>query len=634
MWAAVSLLACLTIIAAACSSNSGNTPTSSSSGGAPAAGGTYRTATQEFGYTDAFDPTGEYLGSAWGLYSQLLLRGLMTYNHQNADKGGDTPVPDIATDMPQVSADGLTYTFTLRDNVMFGPPVSRAVTSHDIEYAFERINLASLAAQYGNYYCGVIKGMTCSEKKLAPVSGIETPNDTTITFHLEQPTGDLLYRLAMPATAAVPQEVAKCFLQAGDYGRFVIASGPYMIMGEDKLDLTQPCSTLAKNPIDGYNPDKGVTFVRNPNWTKDSANPDTGANYLDGIQIAIDSNLDDIFAKVQSGDLDGSYQDTPPSTVERTYATDPNLKSSLHSDEADRTWYFTMNLLTPPFDDIHVRKAMNYVMDKAGLVKAYGGSLHAVPATTVEPPTVNSATADYDPYGGAANNFAGDVNSALAEMKQSKYQTDSTGKCTDPACKGFLFLGRSTPPWPSLNQVAMQSLAKIGLTPKLSEVDTTTGYTSLQTIKKLIPLSLVPGWGKDFASPFGFDFFIFGNAGLGCTTATNYALAGFTAANAKECGVEDAYNAATAKYGPIPSVSNAIDACVTKPTDQVNQCFADDVDKPLMETVIPWVPWSWANNLVITGTSVTNYEYDANAGVISFSWVAVDNGLQPENVAA
>src|SRR4029077_3914906 len=158
--------------------------------------------------------------------------------------------------------------------------------------------------------------------------------------------------------------------------------------------------------------------------------------------------------------------------------------------------------------------------------------------------------------------------------------------------------------------------------------------TSLQTVKKLIPLSLVPGWGKDFASPFGFDFFIFGNAGLGCTTATNYALAGFTADNAKECGVEDAYNAAVAKYGPIPGVSDAIDACVTKPSDQVNQCFADDVDKPLMETVVPWVPWSWANNLVITGTSVTNYEYDANAGVISFSWTAVDDGIAPVNVAA
>ena len=49
-----------------------------------------------------------------------------------------------------------------------------------------------------------------------------------------------------------------------------------------------------------------------------------------------------------------------------------------------------MNLLTPPFDDPHVRKAVNYVIDKAALVKALRRvSLHADPATTVDPPSVN-----------------------------------------------------------------------------------------------------------------------------------------------------------------------------------------------------------------------------------------------------
>ena len=135
-------------------------------------------------------------GRAWGLYGQLLLRGLMTYNHKSASAGGDTPVPDIASAMPQVSSDGLTYTFKLRTNVMFGPPVNRAVTSHDIEYAFERINLASLAAQYGNYYDGVIMGMTGTREVAPP--GLRyrpLPPTTTIVFHLVQPTGDLLYRL-------------------------------------------------------------------------------------------------------------------------------------------------------------------------------------------------------------------------------------------------------------------------------------------------------------------------------------------------------------------------------------------------------------------------------------------------------
>ena len=58
------------------------------------------------------------------------------------------------------------------------------------------------------------------------VSGIETPDDQTIIFHLEKPTGDFLYRLSMPAAAPIPEEVAKCFKKAGDYGRYLIPRGP------------------------------------------------------------------------------------------------------------------------------------------------------------------------------------------------------------------------------------------------------------------------------------------------------------------------------------------------------------------------------------------------------------------------
>jgi len=629
--ATASLVAVLALVAAACGGGNDNTAASSSDSGsgAPATGGTYRTATQEFGYTNAFDPTGEYLGSAWGLYQQLLVRGLMGYNHKNADSGGNDPIPDLATDPPEVSADGLTYTFKMRDNVMFGPPVDRAVTSHDVEYAFERINTASLAAQYGNYYCGVIVGMTCDAKKVAPVSGISTPSDTEIVFTLAQPTGDFLYRMAMPATAAVPQEVAKCFTKAGDYGRFVISSGAYMIMGSEDLDLSQGCSGL--KPISGYNPDKGVTFVRNPNYDASSENPEARGNYVDGVQIQINSNVDDIFQQIEQGDLDGSYGDAPPVTVEQKYATNPDLSSDLHADEADRTWYFTINPLAPPFDDIHVRKAVNYIIDKAGLVKAYGGSLRAVPATTIEPPSVNPATADYDPY--ASADFAGDQTKAEDEMKQSKYDTNQDGQCDAPECKGFLFMSRSTDPWPQMDQVAMQDFAKIGLQPKLSEVDTTTGYTTLQSVKKLIPISLVPGWGKDYASPFGFNYFLFDSrAGLGCDTATNYALVGMTPDQAKECGVDAEYNKVTAEFGPFLSIDSKMDECVAKSAAEVNDCFAE-MDKTLMEDIVPWAPWAWAKNLVITGTTTTHYEYDANGGVISLCWVAVNNGLAPESVA-
>ena len=58
-----------------------------------------------------------------------------------------------------------------------------------------------------------------------------------------------------------------------------------------------------------------------------------------------------------------------------------------------------MNLTQPPFDDVHVRKAVNFVMDKEGLRRAWGGPLVGEIATHIVPdPIFDDVLADYDPY--------------------------------------------------------------------------------------------------------------------------------------------------------------------------------------------------------------------------------------------
>ena len=104
-----------------------------------------------FDFTSGFDPTGEYLGEAYGIMSNLLVRTLVGYKHV-AGPEGNVLVPDLATDFPEVSDDGLTYTFRLKDGIMFGPPLSREITSEDVRFAFERIGTPSVVAQYGFYY--------------------------------------------------------------------------------------------------------------------------------------------------------------------------------------------------------------------------------------------------------------------------------------------------------------------------------------------------------------------------------------------------------------------------------------------------------------------------------------------------
>jgi len=621
----LALAAVLSIAAAACGGGGGGEATSTPSEptGNVTKGGTYRTAIEDFGFTGAFDPTGEYLGSAWGLYSGMLLRTLLTYKHV-LGLAGDDLVPDLATDLPEVSTDQLTYTFHLKPNVKFGPPVDRVITSKDIAYAFQRIDSQALVAQYGSYYDGVVEGMDGPVDKPADainISGIKTPNDTTISFTLQQPTGDFLYRLAMPATAPVPPEVGKCFPKAGDYGRDVISSGPYMILGEDKLDISS-CGSI--KPISGFDPTKRLTFVRNPNYDPSTDDPTIRENNVDGVDIVIDTNTNDIFDKISAGELDGSWQSTPPTEILQNYLTDPSLKDKLHADPGDRTWYITMNTLVPPFDDIHVRKAVNFAIDKAAMLQAVGGPTFGQIATHIMPPTVLDFGGEtYDPY--ESPNESGDINKAKEEMSQSKYDKNGDGKCDDSVCNNVLFVNRNIPPWTKYSPIIQNNLSALGITLKPRELDTGTAYTTIQTVKNLVPIAANAGWGKDYADPFTFADLLFGSGGILCTGQVNYSEAGMTQAQAKECGVTAEWNAT---HPDQWDTDKDIDHCEGLADQERTDCWIQ-YDKKIMEDIVPWVPYRWATNITVLGDSVTKYEFDQFAGTISWAHIAVNNNVNP-----
>src|SRR5262245_49187781 len=92
-------------------------------------GGVYRVAFEHsFGFTDSFDPTGEYYQYSFNIFSNLMIRTLVGYNHV-AGPAGNKLVPDIARSVPTPTDGGKTYTFHLKQGVKFGPQVKRAVTS-------------------------------------------------------------------------------------------------------------------------------------------------------------------------------------------------------------------------------------------------------------------------------------------------------------------------------------------------------------------------------------------------------------------------------------------------------------------------------------------------------------------------
>ena len=190
-----------------------------------AKGGTYRVGWESsFGWTDSFDPTGEYLANAFAINTNLLLRGLIGYNHVGGPAGA-TIVPDLATKVPKPTNGGERYTFTIKNGVRFGPLAESPDRGQGREYAVERMARPKNGAQY-SFYFTVIKGYNAyAAGKAKSISGIKTPNARTVIFDLTAPTGDFLMRLGMPAVFPMPEEVAKCFEgKPGAYGRYVIGS--------------------------------------------------------------------------------------------------------------------------------------------------------------------------------------------------------------------------------------------------------------------------------------------------------------------------------------------------------------------------------------------------------------------------
>jgi peptide/nickel transport system substrate-binding protein len=571
-----------------------------------AAGGVYRTEWQgSFDFTGGFDPTGEFLASAFGIYSNLLVRTLIGYNHV-AGAPGNVVVPDLATDLGKVTNGGKTYTFKLKPGVKFGPPLNRAITSKDILFAFQRIATPSLIAQYGFYYT-VIKGMAeYGSGKSKVIQGIKTPDLQTIVFDLKVPTGDFRYRLAMPATGPMPQEVAGCFTQANEYGRYVISTGPYMIAGSDKLNPAS-CETIkASGGIAGFDGTTKLDLVRNPAYDAKTDSAKARENLPDEFTFTVNSNVDDIFAKVDRGDIEDEISGgTVPAAMLRQYQGSKQLKVN----SGDRTNYLMFNLSTPPFDDIHVRKAVNWVVNKEAIRKAWGGPATGLIATHIVPDAIlDNKIKGYAPYGTGK----GDLAKAKAEMKLSKYDKNHDGVCDGAACKVFTITGDRAPEKafvPSLEQ----NMKSIGLV--LNDRVLKDAYTPISMPKSNVPFSTRPGWGKDYADPYAFFGANFDGRAITPAGNANRGLVGVTPAQAKKLGVKGSVAA-------IPSINKDLDKCQATLEAARFTCYAA-LDKKVMTDVVPWMPWMWTNYVNLISKNVTQWNFDQFGTITAFAHVAV-----------
>jgi peptide/nickel transport system substrate-binding protein len=409
-----------------------------------------------------------------------------------APKPGSTEVqPDLAASMPTVSADGKTVTVRLRQGVRFSPPVNREVTSADVKYAIERGFAASVANGYATAYFSAIEGAPKTPPSFPqPISGIETPDPHTIVFHLVRPEAIFTSALSLPLTAPVPESYAKPFddQAVSSYGLHQVATGPYMIKNTRSGNI---------NGV-GYKPGQFVDLVRNPNW--DHAT-DFRLGCVDEVLFQEGYQDPTVMAKtILSGSADANGDTPPPPAELRSILASSQQRTQLFFTPSGGSRYVALNTSEPPFDNVTVRKAVAYVLDRNAMRLTRGGTADGAIATHFIDPSFGSegfeqaGGSSYDPF--PSPNFSGDVAKAKDLMKQAGY---ASGMYTGSR---ITMVADNTPPGSDTAKVVAADLAKIGFRVQLISVTHATMYTKYCNVPKSEP-NVCPnvGWLPDFHEP-------------------------------------------------------------------------------------------------------------------------------------
>ncbi len=422
--------------------------------------------------TNALDPQFSAWYDAEELQRCCLSRTLVSYVGNPTDRDGTALRPDLAASLPEVSSDELTWTFRLRAGIHYGPPLEDTeVTSADFVRTFNRVlpRHAGASGFATLTQLGIVGVPEYLAGEASTVSGLETPDRYTLRIRLVRPAGDLPARFALPDTAPIPPSPADAAAPLGvatghddDYGRFMVATGPYMVEGSGLIDFALPAEEQV--PAAGYAPAKSLTLVRNPSW--DPATDDLRPAYVDRIEIEIGGTLEEASDRLDKGEIDfvfnaGSPPQSPVDQIER-FSADQGL-GRVYSHSRDIIRYIEMNLALPPFDDIHVRKAMNLAIDKAGLIQAAGERTGEVAGHMVLDSLEDNLLLEYDPYRTPGSH--GDPAAARDEMRLSRYDGDGDGRCDDPVCSsvGMVTFRLS----PEAAELVVANLAEIGITAEI-----------------------------------------------------------------------------------------------------------------------------------------------------------------------
>jgi peptide/nickel transport system substrate-binding protein len=308
-------------------------------GGGGAAGGSITIS--QTSQPDYLDPALSYTVNGWEPM-WLVYTPPVTYARAEGEAGTEL-IPGVAEELPTVSEDGRTYTFTIRDGLQYsnGTPVKAS----DFEHTIKRVlNLESGGSAFYEVIQGASEYLEAGEAE-GDISGIET-NDRTgeVTINLTERSGQFINVLGMNFAGIVPGDT--------------------------------PFRNLTKEPPPGVGPymitesvpNRQFVMERNPNFDI----PDIPAGNIDTITTEIVKSAERQTQDVIRGELD-FMQDPPPADLLPEVRSKYDDRYEEHT--PINTYYFFMNVRTPPFDKEQVRRAVNLAVDSNALARLFGGRL-------------------------------------------------------------------------------------------------------------------------------------------------------------------------------------------------------------------------------------------------------------------
>jgi len=557
-----------------------------------------------------------------------LARTLVANPGLPTDKGGSELRPDLATRLPDVSDDGLTWTFHLKRGIHYGPPLQRVeVTAADFVRALQREASTDNSQNYGSLYYSIIQGYTeFSQGKSDSMSGLEAPDRYTFVVRLRYPVGDLPERFTLPATSPLPPDPfhpgAKFGVATGhlDYGRFLVSTGPYMVEGSNAIDFSLPADQ--QKPASGFIPDARLTLVRNPSWK--SSTDDLRPANVDKIVINRVTDPQAMLRDVAAGKADVSNVLMGPGTFAdlRKVEAEPT-KATIHVAPRDTTAAIMMNMAQTPFDDVWVRRAANYVANRADMLAAQGGSLAGRVIGHIAPDSLeDDVLLSYDPYQTPGD--LGSIEMARAAMRHSRYDRNHDGICdTGPACDGGA-LYVSTTPFDAAHgkanvaaaKILMGNLASVGLRLQLHYVDAVSMIISDPHNHWSVALGF--SYQKDYLNAGNFFVPLFSSSGLpgaGGQISYNWTLVGASRAQLRSWG----YTAT------VPNVDDRLDQCQSLTGGSGVQCWAT-FDQYMMKEVVPWIPVYSPSGAIVSSPRVATYSFDQFATAAAFDQIALRSG--------